>query len=73
MLETEILPGATEALRISRAGYTAGRFSYLDLLAAQRAVAEAGRGLAEARRDRAIAEAERDRALGRTPFPESNS
>lgn len=70
MLETEILPGATEALRISRAGYASGRYSYLDLLAAQRAVAEAGRSLAEAHRDRAIAEAERDRALGRIPFPE---
>lgn len=35
-LEKEILPDAEQALSISREGFTQGRFSYLDLLDAQR-------------------------------------
>lgn len=37
-LETKILPRAEEALAISREGYAQGRFSYLDVLDAQRTI-----------------------------------
>ncbi len=39
-LEREILPKAEDALRISRDGYAEGRFSYLDVLDAQRTIFE---------------------------------
>ena len=62
-----LVPGAEEALRIARLGYAAGKFSFLDLLNAQRSLGSARRALIAARRDLAIAEAERDRALGIIP------
>jgi cobalt-zinc-cadmium efflux system outer membrane protein len=37
-LETEILPTAEEALELSREGFSLGRFSYLEVLDAQRTV-----------------------------------
>ncbi len=71
-LMTKVVPGAREALRIARLGYSAGRFPYLELLQAQRALAEAERAAVTAGRDLLIAVAERDRALGRIPNSETN-
>ena len=66
--EARVVPGAAEALRIARLGYTAGRFPYVDLLQAQRGLAAARRDRLAAARDAALALAERDRAAGIT-FP----
>ncbi|PZU44474.1 MAG: hypothetical protein DI568_15510 [Sphingomonas sp.] len=68
--ETQVVPGAAEALRIARLGYAAGRFPYVDLLQAQRGLAAARRDRLAAARDAALALAERDRAGGLTPSPE---
>lgn len=69
--ETEVVPGAAEALRIARLGYAAGRFPYVDLLQAQRGQAVARRDHLAAARDAALALAERDRAAGITRFTET--
>lgn len=47
-LKTTILPGAEEAFLFAREGYDAGKFSYLDVLDAQRTLFDARRQLNEA-------------------------
>lgn len=42
-LERQVLPRAREAVEVSRAGFDAGRFSYLDLLEAERVLADVQR------------------------------
>ena len=60
------LPGAEEGLRVARIGFAAGRFGYLELLDAQRALAQARRQQVDARLAIALRAAELDRALGRS-------
>jgi cobalt-zinc-cadmium efflux system outer membrane protein len=53
---------ATEAVRVARAGYAAGKFSLLDVLDAETALNNARASLIDARRDRARALAALERA-----------
>lgn len=66
-LETEILPKAEDALRISRDGYAEGRFSYLDVLDAQRTIFDVRQEYIEAAASYHQFLVEIERLLGR-PF-----
>ena len=66
--DSVVVPSAAEALQIARLGYAAGRFTYPDLLMAQRGYAEARRARLSAARDAELARAERDRAAGLDPI-----
>jgi len=59
---------ASEAYRLARLGYEAGRIALLELTSARRALAEARTRTVDARLDQVRAEAEAARAAGRTPF-----
>ena len=59
---------ATEAYRLARTGYDAGRLPLLELTSARRALAEARGRTLDAQLDRVKAEAELARLAGRTPF-----
>jgi len=65
-LDGVALPGAEEGLRVARIGFAAGRFGYLELLDAQRALALARRQQVDARLAIALRAAELDRAIGRS-------
>jgi cobalt-zinc-cadmium efflux system outer membrane protein len=76
LLETydaEVLPRAEESLRLVRLGYAEGKFGYLDLVNAQRALADsqAERARAWIDLDRALTELEI--LLGRTLIPSSDT
>lgn len=64
------IPAAEEAVRVARLGYAAGKFSYLELLEASRALAQARRQRIDAQLEVARAAADLDRALGRSMIPE---
>lgn len=64
-LEGPGLAQAEEAVRLAQIGYNAGRFSLLELLDAQGALATARRSIIEARLDRARAIAALNRAFAR--------
>jgi cobalt-zinc-cadmium efflux system outer membrane protein len=65
LLQTATGPQANEALRLARQGYAAGKFSLLDVLDAQGALASARSDLIEARLSRAKAAAALLRATAR--------
>jgi cobalt-zinc-cadmium efflux system outer membrane protein len=69
--DTELLPRAEEAMRLARLGYEEGKFGYLDLMDAQRALALSRGERAEAliSLDRALTDLEV--LLGRTLTPSS--
>ena len=71
-LEREILPKAEDALRISRDGYAEGRFSYLDVLDAQRTIFDARQEYIEAAASYHQFLVEIERLLGR-PFTGATS
>ncbi len=60
----QVLPSAREALSLLRAGYRAGRFSYLELLDGQRAALEAELLVLDSTRDGWAARAVLERVLG---------
>ena len=64
-LEGPGLAQAEEALRLAQIGYSAGRFSLLELLDAQAALTSARRAIIDARLDRARAIAALNRAFAR--------
>lgn len=66
-----VIPAAEEGLRIARLGYAAGKFPYIELLEAQRALSAARRQRVDAALEVARASADLDRAVGRSIFPES--
>lgn len=66
-----VIPAAEEGLRIARLGYAAGKFPYIELLEAQRALSAARRQRIDAALEVTRASADLDRAVGRSIFPES--
>lgn len=72
-LKSSILPSATQAFRLARDGYAAGRFPYLEVLDAQRSLFLARQQQIEALRDFHIAEAEVTRLLAKAPAEPSPS
>lgn len=68
--QTAVIPAAEEGLRVARLGYAAGKFQYLELLEAQRALAQARRQRVDAALEVQRASADLDRALGRSLLPE---
>ena len=65
VLRESSLPAAEEALRLSRLGFEAGRFTLLDVLSAQTALADARRSIVEAELAREQAAAALERAAAR--------
>jgi outer membrane protein, heavy metal efflux system len=65
-----VIPAAEEALRVARLGYAAGKFPYIELLEAQRALGQARRQRVDAALEVARASTDLDRALGRSLLPE---
>lgn len=74
-LQKRIVPSAEEALKLSRQGYERGRFSFLEVLNAQRTLAEAQEQQvnAEQRQLNAKATVERLTAVQATPTPISTT
>ncbi len=66
-LKSSILPSATQAFRLARDGYAAGRFPYLEVLDAQRSLFFARQQQIEALREFHIAQAEVARLIAKAP------
>jgi cobalt-zinc-cadmium efflux system outer membrane protein len=64
LISTTLLPHVEHALEVSRAGYSAGRAEFGDIIDAQRMVLDVGVQYAEARAAVALALAGLDRAIG---------
>jgi cobalt-zinc-cadmium efflux system outer membrane protein len=64
LISTTLLPHVEHALEVSRAGYSAGRAQFGDIIDAQRMVLDVGVQYAEARAAVALALAGLDRAMG---------
>ncbi len=63
----EIVPGAEAAFAATEIGYSEGKFSFLDVLDAQRAMFEARSLLLASREEYALARTELERLVGREP------
>ncbi|MDX1923317.1 MAG: TolC family protein [Alphaproteobacteria bacterium] len=72
-LKNSILPSATQAFRLSREGYTAGRFPYLEVLDAQRSLFLARQQKIDALREFHTAKAELTRLIAKAPAKPSQS
>ncbi|WP_165982666.1 TolC family protein [Dankookia rubra] len=70
-LRRVVVPGAEQAFGFAREGYAAGRFSFLEVLDAQRTLLEARTQLNAALRDVHLRRAEADRLSGGPPIPEA--
>lgn len=64
-----MVPGAEQAFGFAREGYAAGRFSFLEVLDAQRTLLEARTQLNAALRDVHLRRAEADRLSGGPAVP----
>ncbi|HEY4251546.1 MAG TPA: TolC family protein [Roseomonas sp.] len=72
-LRRTVLPAAEQAFAFARAGFQEGRFSFLDVLDAQRTLFEARSQLNEALREVHIRRAEADRLAGAPALPASGA
>ena len=72
-LKASILPAATQAFRLARDGYAAGRFPYLEVLDAQRSLFLARQQKIEALREFHTAQAEVTRLVAKAPTQSSVS
>ena len=68
-LRSEVLPGARKAFDVAEEGYRRGKFEYLAVLEAQRALSDARAQYVEAAAERRLAAVEVERLAG--PGPES--
>ncbi len=68
-LRSEVLPGARKAFDVAEEGYRSGKFEYLAVLEAQRALSDARAQYVEAAAERRLAAVEVERLAG--PGPES--
>ena len=64
VLRRSVLPGAEQAYAFAREGYSAGKFAFLELLDAQRTLAESRARLIEVLRELHTQRAELDRLIG---------
>lgn len=67
VLRTEVVPAAEQAARFAAGGFAAGKFTYLEVLDAQRVLSDARAQLNDALRDLHVRAAEVDRLSGRAP------